>query len=284
MKRHLMKRQMSELQDNIKALSNEKSALETMLHHAQKMETLGLIAGRVTHDIQSLTSDMLVLADRTLKDIPSHTPTYRSMEELKLSILRIKEISEHLLTFGGKSQHHDVDIDISALVSDMKPLLKSAIPEHTKLTFDLPDGLPLIKSEAGKLRQVVMNLVSNASDAGNGTDDVITLTTGVKTYRDTDFAQLSGDPDARLFPCKHLVPAPFVYLEVSDTGCGMDAEHLARIFNPYYTTKNGHSGLGLTVVFGTVHEHGGALIVRTRTGKGAQFRALFPTVKKQEST
>ena len=150
-------------------------------------------------------------------------------------------------------------VDLSALVQEMRGLLGSAVAVDTELGYDLGPALPLVQADATQLRQVVMNLVTNASEALDRRRGTVTVRTG----------SVPAGTAARS-------PGPAVFLEVTDTGCGMTADVIEKVFDPFFTTKLTGRGLGLAVVHGIARGHGGSIQVHSKSGRGSTFRFLLP--------
>ena len=152
-------------------------------------------------------------------------------------------------------------------------MLATSISKHAILKYDLAANLPTIQADSAQARQLVMNLVTNASDAIGEKPGVITVATGVVEADRAYLAEAHPGPD---LPEGHCV-----YVEVSDTGCGMDEETKANIFDPFFTTKLVGRGLGLAAVLGIVRGHRGAIKIDSEPGRGSTFRVLFPQYSKQ---
>jgi len=170
-------------------------------------------------------------------------------------------------------------MDLSKLVEDMTRLLEISVAKNVVLKFDLAEGLPLIEGDSAQVRQIVMSLVTNASEAIGKRSGIVSVTAG---SRACDAKYLAG-----AYVDDGLPPGTYAFIEVTDTGCGMDAETLAQIFDPFYTTKFIGRGLGLATVLGMVRGHKGAIRVETTQGRGSTFRVLFPTIEhvaRDEST
>jgi two-component system cell cycle sensor histidine kinase/response regulator CckA len=181
-----------------------------------------------------------------------------------------------MLAYSGKGKFVVESLDLSKLVEEMAHLLRVSVSKKAILRFNLADHLPAIHADATQIRQVVMNLITNASDALGPRSGVVVVNTGV-TYADR--AYLSATPTHDELPAGY-----YVYVEVTDTGCGMDADTLTRIFDPFFTTKFSGRGLGLSAVLGIVRGHHGALKVDSAPGRGTTFRVLFPRSEAPESS
>ena len=173
-----------------------------------------------------------------------------------------------MLAYSGKGRFVVEDIDINALVQDMSSLLNSSTSKKVGLSFDLSANLPAATADATQLRQILLSLVSNASEAVGDEGGLVV----VRTYT-TDCDFLDGAS-----PHGNLAEGRYVTIEVTDTGCGMDEETKAKVFDPFFTTKFTGRGLGLAAVQGIVRGHEGAILVESELGKGTTFRVLLPAL------
>ena len=167
-----------------------------------------------------------------------------------------------------------MDLDLNELLEKNRSLLKLGVPGHVTLNLAIGDRLPHIKGDADQIQRLVRNILVNASEAIGDNDGEVRLSTGVVDCDETYLSQsrLEEKPE----------PGLFIFLEVSDTGCGMDAETLHRLFDPFFTTKFLGRGLGMAETLGIVKGHHGALIVVSQIGKGTTIRVLFPELKEAQ--
>ncbi|MCP4007663.1 MAG: response regulator, partial [bacterium] len=186
------------------------------------------------------------------------------------STKRASDLTNQMLAYSGKGRFVVEDLDLSRLVREMINLLEISISKKAALRYELEDGLPAIEADGTQIRQVVMNLITNASEATGDRSGVISIRTGLA---DCDREYFEG-----AYPDEKQSPGAYVYLEVADTGSGMDAESLARIFEPFYTTKFTGRGLGLAAVLGIMRGHRGAIKIQSEPGQGTVFKVLIPAV------
>jgi CheY-like chemotaxis protein len=179
-----------------------------------------------------------------------------------------------MLAYSGKASFALERMDLSDLIGETAHLLKTSITKKAVLNLNLERGLPPLLADPGQIRQIVMNLIINASEAIGERSGVIRVSVGA-TRCDEEYLR---DTELR----EELVPGLYVHLEVADTGCGMDAQTRARIFEPFFTTKFTGRGLGLAAVLGIVRAHRGALKVFSEPGKGTTFTVLFPAMETAE--
>ncbi len=258
-----------------KEADEDRRRLEVQMQHAQKLESLGVLAGGIAHDFNNLLVGVLGNVSLALADLAPGSETHELLGDIELAARRAAELTTQLLAYAGKGRFTLQPIDLSAAVRETSSLLHAAISKRAALTLDLAPELPLITGDGTQLRQVIMNLLTNASEALEDHPGEIMLRTG-STYADRAFLSecLAAD-DAG--------PGEFVFVEVSDTGIGMSADTLLRIFDPFFTTKFTGRGLGLAATLGIVRGHHGALQVRSELGTGTVVRVLFPASEARAS-
>jgi PAS domain S-box-containing protein len=246
----------------------ERAAMERQLFQAQKMESLGVLAGGIAHDFNNLLMGVLGNAGLALDQLNPGHPIRRNLESIQKAGQRAADLTRQMLAYSGRGQFMVQSLDLSDQVEEMVHLLEVSIPKSVLLSLDLRRHLPFVSADASQVQQIIMNLVINAAEAIGETSGYINLTTGVESL---DAEQL----DAMRFG-RDAGAGNYVYLEVSDTGCGMAEETLDRMFEPFYTTKFTGRGLGLSALIGIVRGHKGALSVRSQLARGTSFRVYFP--------
>ena len=251
----------------------ERLAFERRMQQTQKLESLGVLAGGIAHDFNNLLMGILGNADLALSKSPPESPVRAYIRNIDTAAQRAADLANQMLAYSGKGRFVVEPIDLSRLVEEMGHLLATVISKRAALRYRLAADLPPVEADATQLRQVVMNLITNASDALGDEEGVITVATGVVEIDPAGTApRSSGAP---------LPPGTYVFIEVSDTGCGMDPATRARIFDPFFTTKQTGRGLGLAAVLGIVRGHRGALRVSSEPGQGTTFTVLFPALPAQ---
>ncbi len=246
-------------------ITDRKRTEEAMLR-VQKLESLGVLAGGIAHDFNNLLAVILGNAELSLKELRVH-PARQFVEQIEIASLRGAELCKQMLAYSGKGRFVIQKIQLNEVVQEMTHLLEVSISKKASLEYRCVDELPLVEVDVTQIRQVIMNLVVNASDAIGDHDGKITISTGVMHADRTFLAEtpLSEQPEGN-----------YVYLEVMDTGCGMSPETKARIFDPFFTTKFMGRGLGLAALLGIARGHGGTIRVDTELGLGSRFRFLLP--------
>lgn len=233
---------------------------------SQKLESVGLLARGIAHDFNNLLSGILTTAELALTDRLEHTFPEQELLRIEKMAERGSEIVRQLMTYSGGESTVFEPVDVPSLVKEMLQLLTISISKNVTLETDFAAGLPLVHANPAQVRQVVMNLVTNASEAIGERRGVIRVSIG------TARVGLDQQP-AGAAP---LAPGDYLKLAVSDTGNGMTPETQARIFDPFFTTKGPGRGLGLAAVHGIVRSHSGAINVVSSLIDGTRFEILLP--------
>ncbi|MCX7049840.1 MAG: PAS domain S-box protein [Candidatus Sumerlaeota bacterium] len=249
--------------------------MERRMQETQKLESLGVLAGGIAHDFNNLLTAILGHADLALQYLSPMSLARDSLQEIEKASFRAAELCRQMLAYSGKGRFVIEAISLMDMVEEMVHLLKSSISKKAILNLNMEKNLPPILGDATQIRQVVMNLVINASEAISDQSGVITISTGVMQCERGYLAETYLD--------ENLPEGLYVYVEVSDTGCGMDRETMGRIFEPFFTTKFTGRGLGMSAVLGIVRGHKGALKIYSEPGKGTTFKVLFPASKEEAS-
>jgi len=248
----------------------ERHKLELSVFQAQKLESLGVLAGGIAHDFNNLLTTILGNADLARTVLPPDQPARAFLDDVELATRRAADLCREMLAYSGKGRFVIQPISLNQLVSEMGQLLSVSTSKKATLIQTLAADLPSVLADATQIGQVVMNLITNASEAIGDNEGTITLRTGALWCERHHFIDTIGDNE-------RLVAGQYAFLEVSDTGVGMEAETLSRIFDPFFSTKFAGRGLGLAAVLGIVRGHKGALKVSSQPGKGTTFLVLFPT-------
>ncbi len=250
---------------------SERAAIERKLQEAQKLESLGVLAGGIAHDFNNLLTSVLGHSSLLRSEMPPDAAEQGSLEQIETAAMRAADLCKQMLAYAGKGRFDIRTLDVNAVVEETTRLLQVSISKHVALSFDFAPGLPAVCADATQFRQVLMNLVINASEAIGDKPGHIAVRTGVARVETGQIAEIRGAPD--------LAPGDYIFLEVEDSGVGISPEVQARIFDPFFTTKFTGRGLGLAAVLGIVRGHRGALTVRSTPGTGTRFRVLLPQVE-----
>ena len=258
-----------------KRAEEERKAFEAQVQHAQKLESLGVLAGGIAHDFNNLLLAILGNADLALMDMAPEAPARQNVDEIKRASQRAAELSRQMLAYSGKGRFVVKALDLSAMVEEMAHMLKVSISKKAILKYNFNKNLPPIEADATQIRQVIMNLITNASEAIGDRSGVISISTGAM---ETDRAYLQ-----ETYLDEGLPEGLYVTLEVADTGCGMSESIQARLFDPFFTTKFTGRGLGMAAVLGIIRGHRGAIRIRSEFGEGTTITVLFPAIRSEES-
>jgi signal transduction histidine kinase len=257
-----------ELRRRVEKLEEERRRLERRVQDAQRLESLGLLAGGVAHRFNNLLVGVLGNASLAKDMVPADSPARAALEGIETSAQQAAELCGQMLFFSGRGRFVVGPLDLSAAVEQMKPLLELTAGDDAALHYDLAAGPPPVEADAAQIRQMILNLVTNAAEAMTGPGGRITVTTAARPCGREDWAESHRGED--------LPDGVYVTLEVRDNGRGMDPQTLGKIFDPFFTTKFTGRGLGLAAVLGIVRGHRGAIQVASAPGEGATFRVLLP--------
>jgi PAS domain S-box-containing protein len=252
-----------------KRAEEERLSFERKLLETQKLESIGVLAGGIAHDFNNLLVSILGHTELALLDIEPHAPARESIEHIQVAGQRAADLTRQLLAYVGRGQLATQPVNITSLIEEMSHLLQTVVGKTTTLCYHLAADLPSVEADVTQLRQIVMNLVVNASEAIGASTGTISIATG-ELWLDQPALRELGQAD-------ELAEGQYVYLEVADTGVGMDPATRARIFEPFFTTKFTGRGLGLSAVQGIVLRHNGVLKVQSEPGRGSSFRLMLPT-------
>jgi two-component system cell cycle sensor histidine kinase/response regulator CckA len=243
----------------------EQRSLAAKVEHAQKLESLGVLAGGIAHDFNNILMSILGRTDLIRLALASDHPAQAELREVKQASRRAADLCQQMLAYAGKGKVQVGPVDLRRLVDDMSGMLEISISKRIAMVSAYEPGVPAILGDASQIQQVVMNLITNASDAIDGKAGTITRRIALARR---DAAPTGATSD--------LPPGSYVCLEISDTGCGMDDHTRSRIFDPFFTTKFTGRGLGMAAVLGIMRAHRGGIEVESEVGRGTTVRALFP--------
>ncbi|GBE58333.1 blue-light-activated protein [bacterium BMS3Abin01] len=246
----------------------ERKQLEEQLRQAQKMESVGTMAGGIAHDFNNYLTAIEGYIDLVLMDIPENDPVREELLEARRSADRAANLTRQLLLFSRREPMDLRPTDLSRVISDIQKMMDRLLGERYTLALELKESAWTVKADAGHLEQVIMNLIVNARDAMPGGGEIRISTENVQV--DDDYAREHSDATVGSYVC----------LIVSDEGSGMDKQTLSHIFDPFFSTKSGKegTGLGLSVVYGIVSQHGGWIDADSSPGRGAVFRVFIPAM------
>lgn len=247
----------------------ERERLQVRMQQSQKLESLAVLAGGVAHDFNNVLTRILGHASLILSELPppaSHV--LDKVAEIQNGALRLAQLTNQLLAFAGNGRYKTEPVNVNDIVKELTHLIEGAQERRIRLQYELGSELPVIIADPVQLQQVFRHLVTNASEAIGEDEGVITIRTGTKWASREYLATTYLGDDAP--------QGKYVFLEVKDTGCGMDPETKAKIFDPFFTTKFTGRGLGLAAVMGIVRGHGGVIRVDSVPDQGTSVLTLFP--------
>jgi two-component system, cell cycle sensor histidine kinase and response regulator CckA len=248
----------------------ERERLADQLRQAQRMEAIGRLAGGIAHDFNNLLTAVIGYGNLMLAKTAADDPRRTDAEEIKKAGERAVALTRQLLTLGRRQALEPVVLDVNEVVGALIPMLRRLIRATVKIETEFAAGAARIRADRGQVEQVLVNLAVNASDAMPD-GGRLAITTG-DTYLDEDYF--------RLHPAGQGEPGPYLILEVTDSGIGMDEETISHVFEPFFTTKSADrgTGLGLATVYGIVRQSGGFVWAYSEVGRGTTFKVYLPVV------
>jgi two-component system cell cycle sensor histidine kinase/response regulator CckA len=246
----------------------ERKEFETQLQHTQKLESLGVLAGGIAHDFNNILMGILGNADLALMDLPENAEVRRNIERIVTSSQRAADLCRQMLAYSGRGSFVIQPLDLSDLLQEMQHFLAVSVSKGVETVYELAEEIPAVEADVTQLRQIIMNLVINASDAIGAAGGRIRIRTGARKCAAEELRQS--------YLREELPPGLYVYIQVEDNGAGMDDETIKRIFDPFFTTKFQGRGLGLAAVLGIVRAHRGAIRVSSARGVGSTFTVFLP--------
>jgi PAS domain S-box-containing protein len=260
-----------------KQAEEEKAKLEGQLQRAQKMESIGSLAGGIAHDLNNILFPISGLAEMLLDDIPPDTPEHKSIEQIHKSAIRGSDLVKQILSFSRQSNPQKLPIRIQPILKEALKLAQATIPRHIEITSHINTDCGMVSADPTQIHQIAMNLITNAFHSVEQTGGMINI-----AMKETAIISF-GEKDERSFHAVTggLLAGRYACITVSDTGTGIDKTLIDKIFDPYFTTKElgKGTGLGLSVVHGIIKEHGGDIRVYSEVGKGTAFHVYLPLIE-----
>jgi PAS domain S-box-containing protein len=248
----------------------EQRRMERQLQEAQRLESLGVLAGGVAHDFNNILVGILGYAQLALSDLPTSSPAYDNIQHVIGNAQRAANLASQILAYAGKRTVASQTLDLNQLIHDMRSLLQTSVAPSASLNYDLEPDLPPINADATQIRQIVLNLITNAAESILKGVGRIGIATALETLDQAALSRLNFGADQQ--------PGQYVRMSVSDTGCGMDETTRLRMFEPFFTTKFIGRGLGLAAVHGIVRSHRGMVHVTSDPGNGTTINIWFPAI------
>ena len=253
----------------------ERRRVERALRQTQKLESLGVLAGGIAHDFNNLLTAILGNLNLAQLFVAPECRAHPYLGAVETIVLKAAELTRQMLAYSGKGSFVVRSHDLNQVVQEMTHLLEVSISKKVSLRLRLDPNIVPIDADVAQIQQVILNLVTNASDAVGDAEGAISISTRVM---DLDDAYIAGT-----FASQKLSPGRYVALEVSDTGSGIPAEIMDRIFDPFFTTKAAGRGLGLSAMLGILRGHGAGYKIYSERGRGTTFKLLFPASVKPQA-
>ncbi len=251
-----------------KQAEEERITMERKLLHAQKLESLGVLAGGIAHDFNNLLMAMMGNLELASLHLPGDSPASTFVGEAARASHRAADLVKQMLAYSGSGNRQAEEVDLNGLVDEITRLLHTSISKKAALEMHVCNPISTVIADPTQIQQIVMNLIVNSSESLDDSAGTITVTTGEMEC---------GDEYLRSSYLQEKPPAGrYAFLEVADTGCGMDEATISRLFDPFFSTKFAGRGLGMAAVLGIVRSHNGAIIVQSAPGGGTTVRVLFP--------
>ncbi|MFV2081246.1 MAG: PAS domain S-box protein [bacterium] len=253
----------------------ERKKLEAQIHHSQKLESLGILAGGIAHDFNNLLMGILGNASLALPKVPDENPAHLNIMRIEQAAIRASDLTNQMLAYSGKGKFIVGVLDTNKIVEEMSQLLTSSVGKKCGIYYNLSSDPVTIEGSSAQIQQLIMNLITNASDAIGEDKGTITVTTRIE--------ECDQDCLESAYFAHDLPEGLYSSISVSDSGKGMDRETLEKLFDPFYSTKETGRGLGLAAVLGIVRGHKGIIQVESEPNKGTRFRVLLPYTEPDET-
>jgi len=245
----------------------ERKRLEEQLHHSQRLEAVGRLAGGVAHDFNNLLMIITGYSQMLLDSMHPSDPVCGDLDQIVKAAQRATDLTNQLLAFSRRQVARPAVVNLNNLVQEMERMLRRVIGEDIELLTMLPPGLKSVRVDPGQIEQVVLNIAVNARDAMPHGGKLIIETENLFVTDESRRNQVGP------------IPGPYVVLSVSDTGVGMESQVLSRVFEPFFTTKEHGTGLGLSTSYGIIKQSGGDIWVDSKPGAGTTFRIYLPVAE-----
>lgn len=254
-----------------KKKEEENKKIEERIRFIQRHESLGKMAGGIAHGFNNILASILGYAEISILESPPDSSVIYYLKKIQKATHRGSDITKQMLSYTGHGKVNMEEINLLSLIEEMHQFIEISISNKCIFKYEIEENLPVIQGDAGQIRQVIINLIMNASEAIENNSGTITLKAGKILCNETYLC--------KNYPEEHLLPGTYMYLDVSDTGCGIPEEIQSKIFDPFFTTKFLGRGLGLAAVHGIIRVHRGAIKVFSKIGRGTTMRLLLPALR-----
>jgi PAS domain S-box-containing protein len=256
----------------LKISEQKRKEAEQQLRQAQKLESVGRLAGGVAHDLNNLLSPIIGYAEMLMMDLGEDKTYIPPLSEILKAGIKAKTMISQLLAFSKKQTLSYLIVDLNTTIANFEKLLRRTIRENIEINLILEDNLPLIKADAIQIEQVILNMVINAQDAIEEKGSISISTSSIEIT------------DLELKKFTNLKPGKYIKLSIKDTGCGIEQDTIDKIFEPFYSTKGVFgTGLGLATAFGTIEQHNGTINCISKPGKGTTFNIYLPISNEKDN-
>uniref|UniRef100_C6E9A8 histidine kinase n=1 Tax=Geobacter sp. (strain M21) TaxID=443144 RepID=C6E9A8_GEOSM len=256
---------------DLKSAEEKRHRSEQQMLHVQKLESLGVLAGGIAHDFNNILLAIMGNTSLALQRVGEGSPLEQHLLQIEKASEKAADLARQMLAYSGKGRFVLEALDLNRLVREMTSMLEVSLSKKAVLRFHLAEELPGIVADPTQIRQIIMNLAINASEAIGEKSGEITIATGT-LFCDSHYL-------ADNWLDEHLPEGRYVYLEVTDNGCGMNKETVDRIFEPFFTTKFTGRGLGMAAILGIVRGHKGVIKIYSEPGRGSSFKILLPATE-----
>jgi PAS domain S-box-containing protein len=236
----------------------------------QKLESLGVMAGGIAHDFNNLLWAISGNAELARDRVPPESPAQENLTRIESAAFRAADLARQMLAFAGRAPFVIRPLDLGTILKGVEEILRAAIPRTIRLDFLVEEGIPEVKGDEGHIQQALSNLLTNAAEAVGEAGGCVR----VKVYQAIVDETVLRD----LVPGSALSEGTSVCIEIQDEGPGMDPETLAKVFDPFFTTRSTGRGLGLSATLGIMKAHGGGIALESSVGRGTSVRLYFPTL------
>lgn len=248
--------------------AEQRRMLEAQIQQAQKLESLGLLAGGIAHDLNNMLAGIQGNASLALSEVPDQSRVGERLRRIIGGCDRAGKVIQQILAYSGQVTCDPIRLDLNEQIEEMTEFMRAAVPRNIALDMRLAPETPATESDSGQLQQVITNLLVNAAEAIGDESGRITISTECIT--------LSEDDVHQYYSGQNLSPGDYVALRVADTGCGMSPETVRRAFEPFFSEKGAGRGLGLSAMLGVVRAQGGGVRVESTLGEGSSFTVVLP--------
>ncbi|MEI6305784.1 MAG: PAS domain S-box protein, partial [Deltaproteobacteria bacterium] len=252
----------------------DRDRIEQQFFHAQKLESLGVLAGGIAHDFNNILTSIVGNADLALRRLTAESPVIGNLRKIENAAAQAADLAKQMLAYSGKGKFMVEDINLNRLFEEMLHMLEVSIPKNVSIHLNLAHTVPSVEADVTQIRQIIMNLVINAAEAIGSNSGVINITTGCM---ECDQVYLKD-----IWLNEGVAEGLYTFMEISDNGCGMDQETMAKLFDPFFTTKFTGRGLGMAAVLGIIRGHRGAIKVYSAKDKGTSFKIFLPANDRPE--